>query len=125
MPERARTLSDPESQRKHDSEYDKARWANDPVRQLYQTPAYKRWREFLRARNAQCQRIENGVRCLHKSEALHHLISPLDDQSLFLVATNCVMLCNHHHPGGQKGTPDWIVGVDYAPTCADIGLIAD
>jgi hypothetical protein len=120
MPERARTLSNPESERQRRLDYNRARYAYDEIEKLYRTRAWYRFRDFIRARNPQCQRIVNGVRCLHPATELHHLVSPRVDVTLFLVVSNVVMLCARHHPGGQAGTPHWREGVDYTPTVSTI-----
>lgn len=108
-------------------EYDKNRDKQDPVRKLYWSGSYDKFRKFLMAKNPQCQKLElvNGllVQCLEYSTVLHHIRDPKDAPQLFLTASNCVCVCEGgrgkrgHHPGGTAGTPNWRVAKP-----GDIGL---
>ena len=71
-----------------------------------------------------CQRIQpDGTRCKNPSKILHHLIDPDAPGGLdkFLSADNAVMLCEHCHPGGTAGTPDWSVGRTTFPLLRALG----
>jgi hypothetical protein len=104
-------------------EYDRTRGKYDPNRKLYWSARYRRFRELLLVRNPVCQRIVNGMRCKNPSGVLHHLIDPTVAPQLFLTASNAVMLCEHCHPGGTAGTPDWICGRDYVETFSGFGVL--
>jgi 5-methylcytosine-specific restriction protein A len=104
--------------------YDAAR-RDAATRRLYFSTAYLKFRNFLMCRNAQCQRIENGIRCMEMSRVLHHLIDPKIRPGLFLKASNCVCLCFAHHPGGEAGTPTWEVGRDYVATYGGLSMCGD
>jgi hypothetical protein len=107
-------------------EYDKNRDKYDPARKLYWSGRYEKFRNFLMAKNPQCQKLEwlNGVlvQCLEFSRVLHHLVDPKVAPQLFLTASNCVCVCEAHHPGGTAGTPDWKVGVTHVATVASHNL---
>jgi 5-methylcytosine-specific restriction enzyme A len=105
-------------------QYDHAR-ASDKTRKLYYTARYRRFRDFLQGRNPICQKINNGVRCNRPSSVLHHLVDPdaPGGLALFLTASNAVMLCPSCHPGGEAGTPNWKVNVDYVPTYAGYAML--
>jgi len=82
----------------------------------HRSTRWVKFRELLFWRNPLCQKIlPSGLRCTHKSEILHHLVSPLDDASKQFRADNCVFLCRSHHPN-TRGTPWWRVGIDYVRT---------
>ena len=107
------------------TKYDKHR-ASEATRKLYYTARYQRFREFLWVRNPMCQRIQpDGTACRNPSKILHHLIDPDAPGGLakFLSSDNCVMLCEHCHPGGTAGTPEWKANIDYVPTFAGFGLL--
>jgi len=55
------------------------------------------------------------VRCNYPATELHHLNEPHTVQQ-FYDSRNVVGLCAHDHPGGRRGTPEWIQGIDYAQT---------
>lgn len=98
------------------TEYDKLR-GDDPIRKLYWTARWQRFRAMLLNLNPLCQRLQpDGSACRNPSRIIHHLKSPKVAPELFLVARNCVCLCQNCHPGGEVGTPDWKENVNYSPT---------
>jgi hypothetical protein len=102
--------------------YDADRAAHDPIRKLYFQARWIKLSQFLRRRNAQCQRMKNGLQCWKPSEVAHHLVSPYERPELFYVPTNLICLCADCHPGGVAGTPDWQAGVDYEPSQFEISI---
>jgi hypothetical protein len=73
------------------------------------------WREVSKAfRNANpvCQVIENGVRCIQKPAAVHHLIAPEVRPDLRIAWENLVSVCARHH-GPEAGD---VGRFDYVPT---------
>jgi len=104
----------------HEKKYDRDRNANDRIRKMYKLARWIHLSEWLRRRNAQCQRLRAGVQCWHPSTLVHHLISPYDRLDLFFTPGNLVCLCADCHPGGTAGTPSWKEGVDFVATKHDI-----
>lgn len=96
-------------------EYYAEREKNDKVRALYHTAAWARLKRIRFNRNPMCQRLIDGVQCRWRATLLHHLISPRQRPDLFLEPANTVCLCANCHPD-TPGTPDWVEGVDYAPS---------
>ena len=81
----------------------------------YQGTDWTKFSLWLRMRNAQCQKLINGVRCQKLSQLVHHLVSPRVNMALLLEPTNCVCLCRSCHPI-TEGSPEWREGVDYVAT---------
>ena len=73
-------------------------------------------RAALLARNPVCQRIIDDEQCHNASRIIHHLTSPLDRPELFYETKNLVCVCVDHHPGGERGTPEWAEGRDFVST---------
>lgn len=96
-------------------EYYAEREKNDPVRAMYRTAAWARFKRIRFNRNPMCQRLIDGVQCRWPATLLHHLISPRQRPDLFLEPANTVGLCANCHPP-DEGTPDWVEGVDYVPS---------
>ena len=84
---------------------DRERWANDPIRHLYQTSQWRRFRPVFLGYNPRCQFLEHGEQCRAAATEIHHFISPRDNPALFVEPTNCAGLCKHHHHKAQ-GEPD-------------------
>lgn len=86
-----------------------------PLEHLYRR---KHWLKLFRPRflanNPICQRVINGDRCHEPAHQLHHLIEPRTVEQ-FYDWRNIIGLCPGHH-APWKGTPDWKINVDYAPT---------
>jgi hypothetical protein len=71
-----------------------------------------------------CARIQrDGGRCKNPATVVHHLVSPKDAPSLFLVVANVVPVCSGCHPAGECGTPEWKPNADYVPTFAGFGFL--
>jgi hypothetical protein len=90
------------------------------VDQRYRTPAWTWLSKVMRALNPVCQRLHlDGYgkleQCRNPSGLVHHIISPKQDPSLFLVPSNLICLCEHDHDDSE-GTPDWVAGVDFVET---------
>jgi hypothetical protein len=83
--------------------------------------AWAKFSKWLRGLNPLCQRLTNGVRCMSRSELVHHLISPRQRIDLLLDPDNCVCLCRAHHPV-TEGSPEWRSGVDFVPTDSSTSL---
>jgi hypothetical protein len=92
----------------------------ETIYSMYNGTRWRRLTVFLRARNAQCQKINNGVRCQRASVLVHHLIAPEIRLDLFYTPSNLVCLCAECHPGGTAGTPEWRPDVDFVPTKCDV-----
>lgn len=97
-------------------EADRLRNRNDATRRMYATAAWQRFRLDRLASNPLCQRIVKGEQCRFGATTVHHLISPREKPELFFDPKNVLCLCANCHPGGEAGTPDWVVGVDYVPS---------
>lgn len=96
----------------HASAYDKYR-ADDPIRRLYASADWIRFRKTYFVYNPICQHLRNGVQCREKASIVHHLVSPKDDRNRFLDPSNVVATCAEHHAGGQRGETQ---GQSYTPS---------
>ena len=83
--------------------------------QMYSRAPWPTFRLWLLSHNPICQRLYAGAQCRNRSVLVHHLLSPRQHPELFVVAANCVALCEHCHPTSE-GTPNWRPGVEYVPT---------
>jgi len=84
---------------------DAARTAANATAHLYQTPAWRNFRLSVLRHNPRCQRLENGEQCHEPATVVHHIISPIKNKDLFLVPSNVLCVCaHHHHP--LEGEPD-------------------
>ena len=74
----------------------------DYIRRLYHTQRWERFKQYMRARNPQCQRLlDNGKRCEQFSVILHHIISPRVALHLMFDAANILCVCESHHPNTE------------------------
>lgn len=104
----------------HTHAYDAQR-AEDPIRQRYNSTAWRRFTVLIKAHNPICQRIEYNPltgkeeQCREPASEVHHLVSPRERPDLFTVASNVVAICKRHHHKGE-GEPGGARGQKYAPT---------
>jgi len=85
----------------------------DPVRRLYDTARWKRFRLWILSQRPICQRLIKGARCQEPTNTVHHIRSPRNRPDLFTDPKNVLALCANCHPGGTEDTPDWLPGWDY------------
>jgi hypothetical protein len=91
---------------------DRFRYNTGKVRQYYGTTEWKKLSEVVKRRNPICQAIENNVQCQHRSELVHHLISPNVNFELRNKEENLVAICNQHHSNSEGDSGKY----QYAPT---------
>jgi hypothetical protein len=114
-----------DNKKERDQLYDNSR-ADDPIRKLYNTAAWKRFRQMILSRNPRCQRLlENWAngggaleQCHEEATEVHHFISPRERVQLFMESSNVAGVCRQCHHKHQ-GEPNKNL---YVPTVAFAGL---
>ncbi len=92
--------------------------ADDPVRKMYQTPAWKNFRLAVLQRNPICQRLVENWRtgflemeqCSNPATDIHHFKSPRVRPDLFTDWANVAALCTHchHKNAGETDTSRYV-----------------
>jgi 5-methylcytosine-specific restriction enzyme A len=109
-----------------DAAYEKYR-NSDPIRKIYNSSRWQKFRRYMLGCNPICQRIVTNVltfqqeQCPAPAVEVHHLVSPRTRIDLFTTPSNVVCLCKHCHgktPGEPDGKRDPAL---YVPTLAGFG----
>ena len=96
---------------------DQNRKLYDPAWAMYNKTSWRKFRALMLSLNSVCQRLHNGERCHNWASLVHHIVSPKQNEGLFLTASNVICLCTHGcHPTTEGNPTDWKVNVDYVPT---------
>src|SRR5438874_6893193 len=93
----------------------------DPIDRALDNAEWRKFVATLRIFNALCQRIVDGVQCMHPGKIGHHLVGRHTDPSRMCDPSNVVMVCSAHHPAGIDGEPADSRN-EYAPTRWRVGF---
>jgi hypothetical protein len=108
--------------RRKSKEHDEDRRITDPIRALYASVAWRRFRAWILSFNPVCQAlVEHPTtmqmeQCHAAATEVHHIISPRERRDLMFTASNVICLCTLHHHKGQGEPTKQRDPAKYVPT---------
>jgi hypothetical protein len=77
----------------------------DPVRQLYWSPRWRKFREWFLRKNPQCMRVIDGVQCRFWATVVHHTRGLRSHPEDLIDARFVAAVCSEHHHNEDGDRP--------------------